>query len=115
VFYKDAALRGDRDAQFALGTYFYTGEVVGRKDPALARAWFAQAARQGQPDAMFNLGAMLTTGEGGAKDPALAYAWLSLADRSGHDGAANAVRALGPGLTQADRARADAILGPAVR
>ena len=113
VFYKDAALKGDRDARFALGTYFYSGEVVG-KDLATARQWFGAAARQGQPDALFNLGVMTAAGEGGAKDPAMAYVLFTLAQQAGHDGAAAALKALAPALTDGDRKRADAVLHPRV-
>jgi TPR repeat protein len=111
VYYKDAALKGDRDARFALGTYFYSGEVVG-KNLATARQWFGAAARQGQPDALFNLGVMAANGEGGAKDPATAYVLFTLAGRAGHEGAANALRTLT--LTRDERRRADALLHPRV-
>jgi TPR repeat protein len=111
VFYKDAALKGNRDAQFALGTYFYTGEVV-NKDVATARKWFEAAAVQGQPDAMFNLGVVLSNGEGGPRDTALAYVWLSLASQAGNRGAADAVRLLGARLTSAERGRVESILQP---
>lgn len=113
VWYKDAALKGDPDAQFALGTYFYSGEIVG-KDPATARRWFGAAARQGQPDAIFNLAVMAAHGEGGAKDPSMAWVMFSLAAQAGHDGAAQALRALGPTLTADERKRAEAVLHPQV-
>jgi TPR repeat protein len=113
VYYKDAALKGDRDARFALGTYFYSGEVVG-KNLATARQWFGAAARQGQPDALFNLGAMVAHGEGGAKDPAMAYVLFTLALQAGHDGAGAALQAIAPTLTPEERTRADAVLHPRV-
>jgi hypothetical protein len=113
VYYKEAALKGDRDARFALGTYFYSGEVVG-KNLATARQWFGAAARQGQPDALFNLGVMTAHGEGGAKDPAMAFVLFTLAQQAGHDGAGAALKALAPTLTAQDRTRADGVLHPRV-
>jgi TPR repeat protein len=113
VYYKEAALKGDRDARFALGTYFYSGEVVG-KNLATARQWFGAAARQGQPDALFNLGVMTANGEGGAKDPAMAFVLFTLAQQAAHDGADAALKALAPTLTAQERTRADAVLHPRV-
>jgi TPR repeat protein len=112
VYYKEAAVKGDRDAQFALGTFFYTGDTVA-KDLATARKLFDAAAKQGQPDAMFNLGAMDINGEGGPRDLAMAYVWLSLAKAAGHESAADALKAVAPKLTAQDHAKADAILKPA--
>jgi hypothetical protein len=111
VYYKEAAIRGDRDAQFALGTYFYEGEVVA-KDLTTARKWFDAAAKRGQVDAMFNLGAMEVSGEGGPKDLAMAYVWFSLASTGGHQSADAALKAVTSTLTAQDRAKADAILKP---
>jgi TPR repeat protein len=111
VYYKEAALKGDRDAEFALGTYFYEGGVV-PKDARTARGWVDAAARQGQPDAMFNLGAMLIDGEGGPPDIAMAYVWLSLARRAGHDAAGAALALVAPRLTAQDQKRANAVLEP---
>jgi TPR repeat protein len=112
MYYKEAAVKGDRDAQFALGTFFYDGEVV-PKDLATARKLFDAAARQGQADAMFNLGAMETNGEGGPQDLAMSYVWFSLAKAAGHEAAEDALKAVAPKLTAQDLAKADAILKPA--
>ena len=111
VYYKEAALKSNADAQSALATYFYTGEVV-KKDLPTARKLFAQAARQGQPDAMFNLGVMTAKAEAGVRDMATAYVWLSLAKDAGHTGAAGALAQIGPGLSSDERVRVDAVLKP---
>jgi TPR repeat protein len=114
VYYKEAAVKGDRDAQFALGTFFYAGEMV-PKDLATARKLFDAAARQGQADAMFNLGAMTAAGEGGPKDLAQAYVWFSLADAAGYQGAQAALKSVAPLLSAQEHARAEAILRPGAR
>ncbi|MFT4090885.1 MAG: hypothetical protein QM645_09140 [Asticcacaulis sp.] len=111
VYYKEAALKNQTDAQNALGVTFYSGEGVSA-DHTTARRWFEQAAMRGQSDAMFNLGVMLMNGEGGEKDLAMAYVWFSLAKQSGHQNADAALKNVSPKLTDIDRAKADAILTP---
>jgi TPR repeat protein len=112
VLYKDAALRGHADAQNALATYFYRGEVVGQ-NYATARELFQAAAQRRQPDAMFNLAVMLAQGQGGDKDMAAAYAWCVLSKGLGHEQAAVALPAIAAKLSPEDKARADAMLKPA--
>lgn len=111
VYYKEAALKSDADAQSALATYFYTGEEV-PKDLATARKLFIAAARQGQPDAMFNLGVMSANGEADARDMAMAYVWFTLARNAGHESAGAALKQVGPALNAAEHARADLVLKP---
>lgn len=112
VLYKDAALKGHADAQNALATYFYRGEVV-EQNFATARQFFQAAAQRHQPDAMFNLAVMLAQGQGGDKDMAAAYAWCSLSKGLGNEQAAAALPALAARLTPEEKARADAMLKPA--
>jgi TPR repeat protein len=111
VLYKDAALKGHADAQNALATFFYRGEVV-TQNLATARQLFQAAAQRRQPDAMFNLAVMLAQGQGGDKDLAAAYAWCSLSKGLGHEQAAAALPALAAMLSPEDKARADALLKP---
>ncbi|RZL35557.1 MAG: hypothetical protein EOP35_13420 [Rubrivivax sp.] len=112
VLYKDAALKGHADAQNALATYFYRGEVV-PQNFATARQFFQAAAQRRQPDAMFNLAVMLAQGQGGDKDMAAAYAWCSLAKGLGNEQAATALPAIGARLSADEKARAEAMLRPA--
>lgn len=112
VLYKDAALKGHADAQNALATYFYRGEVV-EQNFATARQFFQAAAQRRQPDAMFNLAVMLAQGQGGDKDMAAAYAWCSLSKGLGNEQAAAALPALAARLNPEEKARADAMLKPA--
>ena len=111
VYYKEAAVKANPDAQSALATYFYSGEVV-PKDLPTARKLFVAAAQQGQADAMFNLGVMSANGEAGPKDMAMAYVWLTFAQKSGHESAAAALKQIGPTLSTAEHAKADAMLKP---
>ena len=103
------ALAGQADAQVAIGTFFYTGEIVGQ-DHAIARKWFASAAEQGNPDGMFNLGVMLSKGEGGDADRAVALIWFRLAEEMGLEKAGKAASALEPKLTDEEKARANSVL-----
>lgn len=112
VLYKDAALKGNADAQNALATFFYRGEVV-PQNLATARQFFQAAAQRRQPDAMFNLAVMLAQGQGGAQDMAAAYAWCSLSKSLGHPQASAALPVLAGRLTPDEKARADAMLKPA--
>lgn len=112
VLYKDAALKGHADAQNALATFFYRGEVV-PQNLATARQLFQAAAQRRQPDAMFNLAVMLAQGQGGERDMAAAYAWCTLAQGLGHGQAATALPALAAKLTPEEKARAHAMLRPA--
>jgi uncharacterized protein len=111
VLYKDAALKGNADAQNALATYFYRGEVV-PQNFATARQFFQAAAQRRQPDAMFNLAVMLAQGQGGDKDMAAAYAWCSLSKSMGHEQATVALPSIAARLSPDEKARADAMLKP---
>lgn len=112
VLYKDAALKGNADAQNALATFFYRGEVV-PQNYATARQFFQAAAQRRQPDAMFNLAVMLAQGQGGDKDMAAAYAWCALSKGLGHEQAAAALPAIAAKLSPDEKSRADAMLKPA--
>jgi TPR repeat protein len=111
AFYRLAAVSGHPDAQSALGTYFYTGQIV-KKDLPLARKLFLHAASQRQQDAMVNAAAMLFQGEGGERDLVQAYSWLRLAARLGHPKAPSMAAMLEKQLTPAQKAKADAVLAP---
>ena len=89
----------------ALGTYFYRGEAGLPQDPAMARAWFLQAAARGDADGMVNVAAMMVRGEGGAVDRVRAEGWLKAAQSLGHAQAGAAIAALEASLPDGDRAR----------
>lgn len=112
TYYKEAAVKGVPAAQNALATYFYKGEVVDQ-NLITARQLFNTAAMQAQPDAMYNLAVMSRNGEGGARDLSMAYVWFSLAKQARYPDAELALADVTPQLSQAELARADAILKPA--
>lgn len=111
AFYRLAAVAGHPDAQTALGTYFYTGQIV-KQDLPLARKLFLNAASQRQRDAMVNAAAMLFKGEGGERDLVQAYSWLRIAARLGHPSALSMAAMLEKQMTPAQKAKADAVLAP---
>ncbi len=111
AFYKLAAVAGHPDAQNALATYFYTGQLVD-KNLTITRKLFSAAATQGQPSAMVNLAAMLLKGEGGEKDVVKAYVWLKLAGKLGHTDAPAAAAKLEAKLTPEQKVQAEVILSP---
>ncbi len=109
-FYKSAAVKGQPDAQDAIGLSFYQGQGL-TKDDKFARMWFEKAAEGGSADAMFNLAVMEARGEGGKADPVAAYAWMRLAQQGGIDKAGPAADELAGKLTPEEKAKADAALG----
>ena len=56
-WYRLAAERGDRQAQFAMAIAHLGGAGV-EKSPAIARQWFEKAAANGHAGALYNLGVM---------------------------------------------------------
>ncbi len=111
VYYREAAVKGQVEAQTTLATYLYTGDGV-PQDLDGARKLFDVAAKQGDAEAMFNLGVMWFNGQGGPKDRAIAFVWFRLAAETGLDKGDAAVTELGPKLTPEERAKAEAILNP---
>lgn len=77
---------------------------------AAASAWRTRAA-DGDAEAMFWLGRLHNRGEGAELDRARAFIWWRRAAALGHDGAVTALVNLGPRLSDADIARAEALLG----
>ena len=79
---KDAAEKGDADAQFQLGSAYQMGEGVQQND-LQAVHWITKAANQGNADAQFNLGMAYRGGYGVQQDYITAYMWLELAVAQG--------------------------------
>jgi len=69
-----AAMQGDADAQFWLGTNYERGSF-GVIDYREALRWLRKAAAQGQPDAQLCLGQMYEYGEGVAESDLIAASW----------------------------------------
>jgi len=76
------AQAGDTEAQFVLGSYYYTGELV-PQDLAVAARWFERASLHGHSLAQFNLGYMCSQGQGVPVDLEAARKWYGLAADQG--------------------------------
>jgi TPR repeat protein len=85
---KDAAERGDLDAQHGLGAFYATDELLGLKDEAEAVKWYTKAAEQGHALSQYDLGFMLLLGEGIDKDVAKGLWWMEQAVANGWEDAA---------------------------
>ena len=75
----EAAERGNIEAQFFLGLYYYKGKG-GTVDMAEGAKWFQLAAEQGYSEAQFSLGLCYEHGDGVDVDFIEAYKWFLLAE-----------------------------------
>jgi hypothetical protein len=112
---REAAERGDPQAQFTLGRRYQNGWGV-PKDCEQAAIWYRRAAEQGWADAQANLGVLYEEGRGIPRDDAQAVYWYGKAAEQGHSYAPSALGALieqGRGIRLDRRGAADvlAILG----
>lgn len=73
--WRQAADRGDIEAQFKLGDAYYKGKGV-EKDVYEAIKWYSIAAEQGNASAQFMLGYAYLEGNGVEKDKCEAIKWL---------------------------------------
>ena len=79
---RQAAERGDPNAQFELGVRYAEGKGVAPDDKEAAR-WILKAAEQGHLEAQFNLGLMYADGNGVPLDESKAVEWLRKAAQKG--------------------------------
>jgi TPR repeat protein len=82
---KARALKGEVDAQVALGFAYADGEGVG-KDEAEAAKWFRLAAEQGSSFAQAYLGLMYSDGTGVPESDAEAVKWFRRSAEQGYAG-----------------------------
>ncbi|MFQ5990570.1 MAG: tetratricopeptide repeat protein [Candidatus Methylomirabilales bacterium] len=78
------AEKGDRVAQYFLGTLYSTGWW---EDHNEAMKWYRKAAKQGCSSSMFSIGFRYERGEGVEYDLAEAVRWYKMAAEGGHAGA----------------------------
>src|SRR5262249_46307210 len=82
-FYRQAALRGDLQAQANLAVMLLEGDGI-KKDTAAGLRWLKRAARRGDPKAQYSLGYAYAHGEDGVrKNDTHAQKWLSKAAKAG--------------------------------
>jgi len=89
--YRNAADKGMKEAQFALGNCYMNGQGV-EKDQKIAAEWFRKAADQGMKEAQFALGNCYMNGQGVEKDPKLAAEWFRKAADQGMKEAQDALK-----------------------
>ncbi len=80
---KSKAKRGDPEAQFALGLYYYDGLEVTR-DFEAAGMWFRRAALQGHAGAQLAMGKMWLNAEAGPPDEVQGANWIRTAAAQGY-------------------------------
>ena len=85
---RNAAERGDIDAQFTLGKCYNNGEGV-KQDYTQAVYWYRKAAGQGHAEAQLDLGACYYLGDGVKQDYIQAVYWLRKAAEQGNADAQN--------------------------
>jgi uncharacterized protein len=71
---KQAAEKGNAEAQYNYGICFQQGIEVA-KDDSLANNWFLQSAKQGWKDAQFKIAYSYTKGRGWRRDEVKAFFW----------------------------------------
>ena len=71
---KQAAEKGNAEAQYNYGVCFQQGVEVSKND-SIANLWFANSAKQGWKDAQFKLAYSFATGRGVKKDYHQAFQW----------------------------------------
>lgn len=107
-WFRKAADQGNADAQFQLGVAYAQGEGVA-VDERVAAEWYKKAASQGQVMAQVMLAMAYTSGRGVPVEPTTGLAWAMVAARSGELAAREVLGLFGRGVSDGDRARAQAM------
>lgn len=108
---REAAERGDTQAQFSLAVAYEKGLFVS-KDLSWAARWYGQAAYQGHSEAQYIYGNFKLVGTGTTQDLGLAYRWMKIAAQQGHqkaiEASAELEALLGIGTVYREQERASA-------
>jgi len=104
--FRQAADKGNRQAQYQLGLLYARGDGV-KKDFSEARKWLRRAAMQGHPKAQFYLGQMYAFGDGGKQDNVKATMWFWLATTLGDRYAKDSLRVLTGKITPRELSEAE--------
>ena len=86
--FKEAAAKGNAEAQNSLGFMYANGQGVTQNYPE-ALQWYRRAAEQGDAMAQHNLGIMYDEGRGVTQNYPEALKWYRRAAEQGHAGAQN--------------------------
>lgn len=91
-----AAQRGDRDAQFELGNYYWTRFGYNGSDIEARDKWWVAAANQGHPHAAYQVGyfSMFGTSQYIPRNLRAARRWLEAARAAGDQDAVDGLRLL---------------------
>jgi TPR repeat protein len=81
-WYREAAVRGIVDAQYALAVMYDYGEGIARND-LQAMNWYRRAADKGHRESQYKLGLKYDLGEGVIEDDVQAYKWITLSANQG--------------------------------
>ncbi len=87
---REAAVKGDREAQFAIGQSYLTGRgaassgLAPEERMSKAARWFRRAAESGHATSQFRLATLYELGRGAPKDLARAEIWYRRAAAQGH-------------------------------
>ena len=82
---KDAARRGNAEAQYNLGKAYETGDFI-RKSFTTSTEWYAKSANQGYTDAIYKMMLSYRYGQGVEEDPEKAFAYaLQCAEKGNID------------------------------
>jgi hypothetical protein len=98
--WRDAAEKGDLNAQAKLGVMYYWGEGA-PMDWNEAQVWLRKASERGNPDAQAKLGAMCFLGQGGPRNLEESLHWFRLAAEQGEpyaQGCMGVMYAVGEGV-----------------
>ena len=88
-----SAEKGDAEAQFLLGSHYFSGEHI-TENKTEAIKWYRKAADQGHADAQVHLAAGYIMGAGVAQNMAEGQRWLRKAAEQGHEQAALLLKGL---------------------
>ena len=105
---KAKAAKGDKIAQFNLGSMYANGEGVLEDDKEAAK-WYRKAADQGHVMAQYELGVLHLHGKGVKRDAITAFTWLNIAGANGSRIAAEALVKFPERLTNDQISKADAL------
>jgi TPR repeat protein len=99
---RSLATQGDQDAQYKLGSLYYSGDGA-KQDFSQSALWYRRAAQQGNVDAQYSLGNMYLMGEGIDQDDQQAVHWYALAADQGHMSASHNLANLQKSMQSTER------------